>query len=1163
VTITGSGFGNDSTGNLVTFGGVSATEFNTWTPGAIYVTVPKGTKTGNIEVVVSVLGISSNKQTFKVTSPAAPSKSGTCTGDSVSLGALTGKDADALAQTLSSIFRGQFVATSCADKSDSPGDQSASPSVASGTSSSSSNHTLQVKKSGGAPAPKCSAANTSRCPFEGVEATLDRDNFSGGILNSNYVVYVPGFARALANAFPHPTIDIDLEQASDLSGEMGRSGDYLVLVPSSSVVKQAAALKTLSLDAAGLKRDLDLLYEYAPGGGRPRGCPNAPSGEEAAEVCFAGNSIVLSVLDPRDVAMQVHTLFSSLDPFDADVLPLNHSISFVPTALSGASTTAQARALEQYELYKQNQKQTQLIASLQSASPAATPTPAAPVTTTTTTIKTPAPSSSKGSTAGDGSSTTASSATTSISTSTSTTTTPPAAGASASSTAATPASGSAPSAAPAAASATPPPAQPVSPSWGIDNIVRLYDYRDATGIAAAINGMVSYVPNSRPIVQALSDYGANDMIEILPSAAQQNGYTVGDIERAISLLDLPHPQLSLQVWSYQISAKVKNPVEPARNRKVKCPKKNNSSQLCREYGDEDDARTAFESVNAKVDEANRQMIKALESGMDQIFEEALMKAQPIPACSLGVWPSGKHGHPTLSAPLNQHQSACDPKTRVEDPFFQEDFREYLTMKYHDCLLRDSYCIGYYDALDYPSESSGHVGNASLGRLLLFLAAANNVEARTLKGLIIDRMQSVLGDRPCIQTRPLCDRKPTNLSSGRYFSRLSDQLVRVTEPGNLRILRAAFLDFFFNYKWTINYPNDFVPYDLRRSAHTLDDLLQPIVNAFNQDIDEYVQDQLDDPNLIPKTSKAGLVSQGMVSVAALSGTQAMVSGQVSNYFNITQTPSLSQVAQNLLAPSGSSNTGGTPGLQGLISTNPYVVGGEALASMLAPQKAVAQLARGITLTVTPTSLDTASSAELNVNLLVNEPDGAPQSVNTTSTTQDLLDRVASHVVTDTVRVQSLKLFDLSTLSMEITHPQTPTCVPLADDGGWRVLSYFAAVPFSIPCSVWRSTFGSMPVAGRLFEWPRSPITVDNRSVAIIRAVVVPTAMDLGEAFDFESDRVLDPLTQLTESLSSVSQIGWRARQFHRLMMQCVLNSGTQGCPVRLSEIPEDIRKPTTN
>jgi len=83
------------------------------------------------------------------------------------------------------------------------------------------------------------------------------------------------------------------------------------------------------------------------------------------------------------------------------------------------------------------------------------------------------------------------------------------------------------------------------------------------------------------------------------------------------------------------------------------------------------------------------------------------------------------------------------------------------------------------------------------------------------------------------------------------------------------------------------------------------------------------------------------------------------------------------------------------------------------------------------------------------------------------------------------------------------------------------------------------------------------------VAIIRAIVVPTAMDFGEALDFESDRVLDPVTNITETISSVGQLGWRTRQFHRLMMQCVVNPMVDGCPARLSCIPDDIRKPSTN
>jgi hypothetical protein len=247
----------------------------------------------------------------------------------------------------------------------------------------------------------------------------------------------------------------------------------------------------------------------------------------------------------------------------------------------------------------------------------------------------------------------------------------------------------------------------------------------------------------------------------------------------------------------------------------------------------------------------------------------------------------------------------------------------------------------------------------------------------------------------------------------------------------------------------------------------------------------------------------------------------------------------------------------------MASNPYVLAGTALANMLSPPAITAQLTRGVTLAVVPTSLDTASGAELNVSLLVNEPDGAPLSVNSAAAIQDTLDRVAMHSVTDTVRVQSLKLFDLSTLSIEITHPLTPTCFPVADNQPGRAFSYFAAVPLSVPCAVWRSVFGSLPIAGRLFEWPRSPITVDNRSVAIVRAVVVPTAMDLGEALNYESDRISDPIAYTTESLFSVQQLGWRARQFHRHMMQSMINEAKYGYWPRLSTTPEDERKPTTN
>jgi hypothetical protein len=1153
------------------------------------------------------------------------------TGFPLPLGALSGNDADSLAGTLTSVFGDQYVVTASADPGckQKPSDDD-SPMVTTPSQSNSSKNTLCVKQRDGTVPSKSHLAASD---FSAVVASLDRDSFKGGVLNSNYVVKIgdPDFARRLITAFPHPAPDIDLTWP-DIDPR--RTANYcIILVPSTALTGQSTAGSTLAKDAAGLKHDLLALYQYASGETESTVSCAGTLDLNGAERCLASNTIMLSTLDPRDVAIHAAGLLSF--PVSMDVFPLNHSIAFLPQdSKAQVNANPEARVIEQYELFFQDQKQQQLAASLQPSSGASSSasgnsgsTTVTSTTTSTTKTSVAAANSvqsqslnrdgqrpSAGNTSTNGSSKETLGPATTITTKTSTSVQPPASsgssgpglssggggagsgsgagssgsmgGASSGGTggtlgsAASGTAGGGSGGGAAGGSVTTAQAQPTAPNWGIDDVVRLYDYRDAQGIAAAINGMVSYVPNSRPIVQPLSDFGANDMIEILPSAAQQGGYKLGDVERAIALFDLPRPQLSLQIWSYQISSRAKNFNKPYKE----------------SYDGPDDARQAMQAVDDAVAITNRDMIRALQEGMAEVFKEA---AASRPICAAESTDGNK--------PCSDRHSG--------DPFFDEDFREYLTLKNYECINEDRYCLGYFDALDFPADSGNRAVNASLSQMILFIAATR-IEKRDnsdedVAGLVknlIQIMRKAMGhtDADCVKAiggwnDAEKDKQPTGVrpikrasSLAGCFMNFQTELDAVVQPGNLETLRRGILDFLFNYKWSQNYPNDFVPYDLRRSAHALDDLLQPVDDAFDQDVDDIVETRMDAPSLVAHSHKAGLVSQGMVHVATLSGRPANVSGEVSNYFNISQTPSLSQVAQTLLgagggagggsssngsggstggggAGSGGGNGGGgnSGGLLSAISTlsgsNPYAIGGAALANILSPQPITAQLTRGITLIVTPTSLDTASSAELNVSLLVNEPDGGPQSVNTTAATLDTLDRVANHSVTDTVRVQSLRLFDLSTLVMQITHPLPRTCVPTADDQPWHTLSYFPAIPFSVPCAVWRSVFGSVPMAGRLFEWPQTPVTVDNRSIAIIRAVVVPTAMDLGEGMNYASDRIEDPLTNTDETLFSMQQLGFRFRRFHLELMRCMVDRSLPICQSgpRLSKLAEDIRKPTTN
>jgi hypothetical protein len=273
-----------------------------------------------------------------------------------------------------------------------------------------------------------------------------------------------------------------------------------------------------------------------------------------------------------------------------------------------------------------------------------------------------------------------------------------------------------------------------------------------------------------------------------------------------------------------------------------------------------------------------------------------------------------------------------------------------------------------------------------------------------------------------------------------------------------------------------------------------------------------------------------------SASALSGTKAQVSGKVDNYFDITPPMSLSDI----LNP----NQNAATALKNVLEPKEIALL-TAVANMGSQPRIQAQVSRNATLTITPTALDTASSAELDVNFDVGEPTGAPPgSVNSATAQADILNRVADHQVTTNVRVESLKLFQVSSFTMELTHPQRPMPVPLIGQA-------------------WEGLFGTMPVADRLFHIPLKPKTIDNRSIAIIRAVVVPTAMDLGESLGFESDRVSDPVTGSTDPMFSVQQIGGKMRPFHKALMSCI-RQGRPDCwcdtdaGVKLSTTKEDQR-----
>jgi hypothetical protein len=127
----------------------------------------------------------------------------------------------------------------------------------------------------------------------------------------------------------------------------------------------------------------------------------------------------------------------------------------------------------------------------------------------------------------------------------------------------------------------------------------------------------------------------------------------------------------------------------------------------------------------------------------------------------------------------------------------------------------------------------------------------------------------------------------------------------------------------------------------------------------------------------------------------------------------------------------------------------------------------------------------------------------------------------------VRVDSLKLFEVSTFSFDLMHPQPDGVVPVIG-------------------TVWQGVFGAVPGVGRLFTWHRPPEISANRSLIIVSALIVPTSMDLALGIRVESDRKLTRSTTAGGALETrkMRSIGddpllLKVRPFHKKKLECML------------------------
>jgi hypothetical protein len=311
----------------------------------------------------------------------------------------------------------------------------------------------------------------------------------------------------------------------------------------------------------------------------------------------------------------------------------------------------------------------------------------------------------------------------------------------------------------------------------------------------------------------------------------------------------------------------------------------------------------------------------------------------------------------------------------------------------------------------------------------------------------------------------------------------------TGQTKLNLLRAALADFLFNYKRSQQYPHEFDPYFLTQSADALNSQLLPIVAAFNQDILTYqtflrseVQVKQAKENWGDEAvgwQKSNFVNNAVVSVNTLGSVDTIVDTISQSNLDVTQPPSFSDLVNSLNAvegtPSGGSN------IPKVISSNITPNQAQLILGALGSIKPTgAQIGRELKIEFTARTLSNASTAEVTVTMNVGES-GTPTLYSGGQSSNDNFSRVATHNITTKVRVDSIRLFEISSFSAELQRSRT-------------------RIPLIPP-------FVEMPYIGSLVGIPRRPGMEFHNSSAILSVVVVPTAADIAYGLAFVDDRLL--------------------------------------------------------
>lgn len=581
--------------------------------------------------------------------------------------------------------------------------------------------------------------------------------------------------------------------------------------------------------------------------------------------------------------------------------------------------------------------------------------------------------------------------------------------------------------------------------------------KDGDGKAEAGQGEEAGKETGRASGGAGSAAGPAGDFVVLGEPRPGDDGAIAEKRRILAMLDLPRPEMLINVWSSQLSDDHLDRVVTASKR---------LREVVNRYNDE--LQQAIYRGWAEMRDESADDSKFFDPGFYQYLTFHVM--------------SGPQGDAGGGGTLEQRANAY-LQGREAGKGLTDEYR-----RGQGICGAQQYCLGY-SSLFRPLQPR-------LTDLLLAVIAANNPAG--VVDVALDKMEIKrarvagpgescekvdVGEDGTGKTGDGCktagagktddvEAKPRfacfRATAERLFTRNDGEKL----PNATGELRKAIADFLFHWKTAMQYPHEFSEYDLGQSAQALNAALAPLVDAFNRDIAAY-QVRLRAAYARERCGgEKGFLNGGIVTVRTVSGKETVVDTRTQNYLDASEAPDVAQLASAIV------QAGGTTFPVGL---HKDLAAEAVMGALSAMQPSTAKIGRGLALEVMPRSLAGATSAEFDVTLKVAETAEPVQyAAGKAKEGADNTSRVATHNTTTRIRVESLKIVDVSSFWARLERGRTR----------------FPLIP----------PFVELPYIGTLVGIPRKPAAEYHSSSAVISAVVIPTAADLAFGTRFESDRV---------------------------------------------------------